>query len=65
MPRDLDVDSDPLLLRLDFHRESVVMHEYRDAAASSRLVSSLDIAHALARELDLDSGVLRPTPSGT
>jgi hypothetical protein len=60
VPRDLDVDSDPLMLRLDFHRESVIMHEYRDAVASSRLVSPLDIAHALARELDLDSGLLPP-----
>lgn len=61
LPRDLEVDSDPLLLRLDFHRESVVLHEYRDTVASSRLVSSLDVAHALARELDLDSGLLPPS----
>ena len=60
LPRDLDVDSDPLLLRLDFHRESVVMHEYREAVASSRLVSALDVAHALVSELDLDSGLLPP-----
>jgi Prokaryotic E2 family D len=60
LPRDLEVDDDPLLLRLDFHQESVVMHEYRDEAASSRLVSALDVAHALARELDLDSGLLPP-----
>src|SRR5438045_9514896 len=61
LPRDLEVDSDPLLLRLDFHRESVVMHEYHEAVASSRLVSSLAVAHALARELDLDSGLLPPS----
>src|SRR3954465_5276285 len=60
LPRDFEVDDDPLLLRLDFHRESVVMHEYHDAVASSRLVSSGDVAHALAQELDLDSGVLPP-----
>jgi Prokaryotic E2 family D len=60
LPRDLDVDTDPLLLRLDFHRESVVLHEFRDEVSSSRLVSSLDIAHALASELDLDTGPLPP-----
>ena len=61
LPRDLEVDGDPLLLRLDLHRESVVLHEYHDTVASSRLVSSLDVAHALARELDVDSGLLPPS----
>src|SRR5687768_18112768 len=60
LPHDLEVESDPLLLRIDFHRESVVLHEYRDAVASSRLVSALDVAHALASELDLDTGLLPP-----
>ena len=60
LPRDIDVEPDPLLLRLDFHRESVVLHEYQDGAASTRLVSALDVAHALANELDLDTGLLPP-----
>jgi E2/UBC family protein D len=50
---------DPLLLRLDFHRESVILHEFAEATATSRLVSAIDIAHALASELDLDTGLLR------
>jgi len=58
LPRDVEVDPDPLLLRLDFHRESVVLHEFQDGTASSRLVSALDVAHALASELDLDTGLL-------
>src|SRR5258708_4276151 len=51
LPRDVEVEPDPLLIRLDFHRESVVLHEYADGLASSRLVSTIDIAHALASEL--------------
>lgn len=58
LPREVELDIDPLLLRLAFHRESVILHEYREGAASSRLVSALDVAHALARELDLDTGLL-------
>jgi hypothetical protein len=58
LPRDVEIEPDPLLLRLDFHRESVILHEYADGVASSRLVSPLDVAHALASELDLDTGPL-------
>ena len=58
LPRDLDMETDPLQVRLDFHRESVVLHDYGDGAAKSRLVSAMDVAHALASELDLDSGLL-------
>src|SRR5438034_993995 len=50
----------PMLIRLDFHGESVVLHEYADGVDSSRLVSTIDIAHALASELDLDTGLLPP-----
>jgi len=40
LPHDVEVEPDPLLIRLDFHRESVVLHEYVDGVASSRLVST-------------------------
>ena len=65
LPRDIEVEPDPLLLRLDFHRESVVLHEFQDGAASSRLVSALDVAHALARELDLTLACSPPMRCGT
>ncbi len=58
LPRDLDMETDPLQVRLDFHRESVILHEYSEGATNIRLVSALDVAHALASELDLDSGLL-------
>jgi hypothetical protein len=60
LPRDVEVEPDPLQIRLDFHHESVVLHEFADGVASSRLVSTIDIAHALASELDLDTGLLPP-----
>ena len=58
LPPEADVEEDPLRLRLDFHRESVLLHEYGTGMVRTRLVSALDIAHALARELDLATGLL-------
>lgn len=60
-PRDLDAADDPLRLRLDFHDESVLLHDYaRPGGPTVRLVAALDVAHALARELDLTTGLLPP-----
>jgi hypothetical protein len=58
LPPEVEVDEDPLRLRLDFHEESVLLHDYARGVVRTRLVSALDVAHALARELDLDTGVL-------
>lgn len=52
------MEDDPLVLRLDFHAESVILHDYAGAVTRTRLVSVLDVAHALARELDLSTGLL-------
>ena len=60
LPTDVELEEDPLRLRLDFHDETVVLHDYADGVARVRVVSALDVAHALARELDLDSGLLPP-----
>ena len=60
LPADAELTEDPLRVRLDFHRESVVLHEYGKGATKTRLVSALDVAHALARELDLTTGILPP-----
>ena len=61
VPADLEVEADPLRLRLDFHDESVVLHDYgARGAVATRLVSALDVAHALASELDLTTGLLPP-----
>jgi hypothetical protein len=58
LPPDLEMEEDPLRLRLDFHDESVILHDYAEGVTRTRLVSALDVAHALARELDLDTGLL-------
>ncbi len=53
------MEEDPLRLRLDFHDESVILHDYgARGVATTRLVSALDVAHALASELDLTTGLL-------
>jgi hypothetical protein len=49
---------DPVKLRLDFHHESVMMTEFMDGGQSVKMVSALDIAHALASELSFSSGLL-------
>jgi PRTRC genetic system protein B len=66
------MEEDHLRLRLDFHRESVILHDYAGKVVKTKLVSALDVAHALARELDLATGILPPetlwwarTSSGT
>jgi hypothetical protein len=38
----------------------VALHEYADGVARTRLVAATDVAHALAQELDLASGLLPP-----
>jgi PRTRC genetic system protein B len=45
---------------LDFHDECVVLHDFGDGKTRTKVVSVLDVAHALARELDLNTGVLPP-----
>lgn len=61
VPPELEVEEDPLRLRLDFHEESVLLHDYgAREAVTTRLVSALDVAHALASELDLTTGLLPP-----
>ncbi len=58
LPDSVDVAPDPLKLRLDFHEEAVVLQEFGRATIRTRLVSALDVAHALAAELDLSTGIL-------
>ncbi|MBN1690424.1 MAG: hypothetical protein JW901_05340 [Dehalococcoidia bacterium] len=52
------IQADPIQLRLDFHHESVMMTEFLDGGHKVRMVSALDVAHALASELSFSSGLL-------
>jgi Prokaryotic E2 family D len=60
LPAQAEIEEDPLRLRLDFHGESVALHDFDRGVVRTKLVSALDVAHALARELDLDTGLLPP-----
>jgi len=55
-----DLPPDPLRLRLDFHEDAVVLHDFGRQSVESRVVSAMDVAHALARELSMTSGLLPP-----
>ena len=59
-PPEAALEEDPLRLRLDFHEESVILHDYAGSVTRTKLVSVFDVAHALARELDLSTGLLPP-----
>lgn len=56
--KELDVPPDPLILRLDFHQSAVVMHIFQEGMNSTKIVSAMDIAHALASDLPFSSGLL-------
>lgn len=58
VPEELGVPPDPLRLRLDFHHQSVVMTYFEGETVTSKTVSAMDIAHALAGELPFSSGLL-------
>jgi PRTRC genetic system protein B len=60
LPRDAEIELDLLQLRLDFHRESTLRYDYAGGRVRIAFVSALDVAHALASELDLSTGILPP-----
>lgn len=54
----MGIPPDPLRLRLDFHHQAVVMTYLDGETQTSRVVSAMDIAHSLARELSIGTGLL-------
>ena len=58
LPEKLDVPPDPLQMRLDFHHQVVVMHVFDGELAATKIVSAMDVAHALSRELSYSTGLL-------
>lgn len=60
VPSSLEIPVDPLRLRLDFHTNGVTMTTFEGPAVNTKLVSALDVAHALSRELSISSGLLPP-----
>ncbi len=60
IPSELEVPADPLRCRLDFHHQAVVMTLFDPETVERRIVSAMDVSHALARELSFGSGLLPP-----
>ena len=58
VPASLDVPADRLKLRLDFYGQSVTMTTFEEHVDSTKMVSAMDVAHALSRELEISSGLL-------
>ncbi|HUT97321.1 MAG TPA: hypothetical protein VMW60_04300 [Dehalococcoidales bacterium] len=58
VPAELGIPPDPLRLRLDFHHQAVVMTTFQEETVTRKVVSAMDVAHALAGELSFGSGLL-------
>jgi len=58
IPAELEVPADPLRLRLDFHYQAVVMTRFGPELLERKIVSAMDVSHALASELSFGSGLL-------
>lgn len=62
VPESLQIPADPLICRLDFHHQATVMTLFDGDMVDTKVVSALDVAHALASDLSFGSGLL---PSNT
>lgn len=60
VPPELGVPADPLRCRLDFHHQAVTMTLFEGEAVHTRVVSAMDVAHALATDLSFGTGLLPP-----
>jgi len=58
IPEQLEVPPDPLRLRLDFHNQVTIMYLFDGEVAAVQVVSAMDAAHALSRELSFNTGLL-------
>jgi len=58
VPKKLNVPDDPLRLRIDFHNHAVRMQAFEGEVVGTKLVSAMDLAQALSRELPSNTGLL-------
>jgi len=58
IPEGLGIPHDPLELRLDFHNNAIVMYLLDKGIITTRVVSAVDIAKALMRDIPFSSGIL-------
>lgn len=60
VPAELGIPPDPLRLRLDLHHQAVTMTFFDEDTITTKIVSALDVAQALASDLSFGSGLLPP-----
>lgn len=60
VPEELGIPPDQLRLRVDFFHQAVEMTFFEGETVTSKVVSAMDVAHALASELSFGSGLLPP-----
>ncbi len=58
VPESLEIPPDRLMIRLDFHSNMVLMHTFLDDKTTTKVVSAIDVAHTLSRELAVSTGIL-------
>lgn len=60
VPEELGVPPDKLRARLDFYHQAVVLNLYDAEVTTTRVVSAIDVAHALSNDLAFGTGLLPP-----
>ncbi len=60
VPDELGIPPDKLRARLDFYHQAVVLNFYDSEVATTKVVSAMDVAHALSNELAFGTGLLPP-----
>ena len=61
VPEELGIPPDKLRARLDFFHQAVVLSIYDADVVTTRVVSAMDVAHALANDLAFGTGLLPPS----
>jgi len=61
VPEELGIPPDKLRARLDFYHQAVVLSIHDAEVVTTRVVSAMDIAHALANDLSFGTGLLPPS----
>jgi hypothetical protein len=60
VPKELGIPPDKLRARVDFYHQAVVLNIYDAEVATTKVVSAMDVAHALANDLAFGTGLLPP-----
>uniref|UniRef100_A0A6M3IL84 PRTRC system protein B n=1 Tax=viral metagenome TaxID=1070528 RepID=A0A6M3IL84_9ZZZZ len=58
VPESLAIPPDPLRARIDFHNQACTLTLFDGDVCKTKIVSAMEVAHALAQELAISSGLL-------